>query len=30
MDRPQAIILVLATLLTLLLPALRKRGKKTA
>jgi len=30
MERPQAIILVLATLLTLLLPALRKRGKKTA
>jgi len=29
-ERPQAIILVLATLLTLLLPALRKRGKKTA
>jgi len=28
MERPQAIILVLATLLTLLLPALRKRGKK--
>jgi putative tricarboxylic transport membrane protein len=30
MDRPQAIILVLATVLTLLLPALRKRAKKTA
>ncbi|NBP48843.1 MAG: tricarboxylic transporter [Alphaproteobacteria bacterium] len=30
MERPQAIILVLATLMTLLLPALRKRGKKTA
>jgi putative tricarboxylic transport membrane protein len=30
MERPQAIILVLATLLTLLLPALRKRGKKAA
>jgi putative tricarboxylic transport membrane protein len=30
MERPQAIILVLATLLILLLPALRKRGKKTA
>jgi len=30
MERPQAIILVLATLLTLLLPALRKRGKNTA
>jgi len=29
MERPQAIILVLATLLTLLLPALRKRGKKS-
>jgi len=28
MDRPQAIILVLATLLTLMLPALRKRAKK--
>jgi putative tricarboxylic transport membrane protein len=28
MERPQAIILVLATLLTLLLPALRKRAKK--
>jgi putative tricarboxylic transport membrane protein len=28
MDRPQAIILVLATLLTLMLPALRKRNKK--
>jgi putative tricarboxylic transport membrane protein len=30
MERPQAIILVLATLLILLLPALRKRGKKAA
>jgi len=30
MERPQAIILVLATLLTLLLPALRKRGNNTA
>jgi putative tricarboxylic transport membrane protein len=30
MERPQAIMLVLATLMTLLLPALRKRGKKTA
>jgi len=30
MDRPQAIILVLATLLTLMLPALRKRTKKPA
>ena len=30
MERPQAIILVLATLLTLMLPALRKRTKKPA